>query len=260
MTRRERLEAKLERRREWAEKARGRAAARFDAAHSLAARIPMGQPILVGHHSERHARRDAERIEGNLSKGVAETRLADDHQAKAAGLSGQLERAIFSDDSNAVEALEARIATNEATAKRYAEINRAWRKTAGTTEERIASLVATGACSQQLASTIAEIMKLCPWLDKPFDATNVRARIRSDRERIEEIRRRAAKSEAAVSAVGGVLVEDAGPDHVRVTFAKRPERAVLDALRAAGFWWAHGSWAGLRQRLPAEVAAMLKAA
>ncbi len=32
--------------------------------------IPLGQPILVGHHSERHARRDAEKIERGLGKAV----------------------------------------------------------------------------------------------------------------------------------------------------------------------------------------------
>jgi protein-L-isoaspartate O-methyltransferase len=32
--------------------------------------IPMGQPILVGHHSERHARKDAERIENGMRKAV----------------------------------------------------------------------------------------------------------------------------------------------------------------------------------------------
>jgi hypothetical protein len=30
--------------------------------------IPFGQPILIGHHSERHARKDAERIENGMRK------------------------------------------------------------------------------------------------------------------------------------------------------------------------------------------------
>lgn len=32
--------------------------------------IPLGQPILVGHHSEKHARKDAERIENGLRRAV----------------------------------------------------------------------------------------------------------------------------------------------------------------------------------------------
>jgi protein-L-isoaspartate O-methyltransferase len=35
---------------------------------SIAGNIPMGQPILVGHHSEKRARRDAEKIENGMHK------------------------------------------------------------------------------------------------------------------------------------------------------------------------------------------------
>ncbi|HMF62793.1 MAG TPA: DUF3560 domain-containing protein, partial [Edaphobacter sp.] len=34
-----------------------------EAVSRIADNIPLGQPILVGYHSERHARKDAERIE-----------------------------------------------------------------------------------------------------------------------------------------------------------------------------------------------------
>lgn len=37
---------------------------------SIADGIPLGQPILVGHHSERRARKDAERIENGMRKAV----------------------------------------------------------------------------------------------------------------------------------------------------------------------------------------------
>ena len=51
-----------------------RRAADADSAHkavsAIADGIPMGQPILVGHHSERRARKDAERIENGMRKAV----------------------------------------------------------------------------------------------------------------------------------------------------------------------------------------------
>jgi phospholipid N-methyltransferase len=40
------------------------------AVHAITDNIPFGQPILVGHHSERHARKDAERIENGMRKAV----------------------------------------------------------------------------------------------------------------------------------------------------------------------------------------------
>jgi hypothetical protein len=41
------------------------------AVHAIADMIPFGQPILVGHHSEKHARKDAERIDNGMRKAVS---------------------------------------------------------------------------------------------------------------------------------------------------------------------------------------------
>ena len=41
-----------------------------EAVSAIADNIPLGQPILVGHHSESHARKDAERIENGMRKAV----------------------------------------------------------------------------------------------------------------------------------------------------------------------------------------------
>lgn len=47
--------------------------------------IPFGQPILVGHHSERHARKDAERIENGMRKAVKLWDTAEYWKSRAAG-------------------------------------------------------------------------------------------------------------------------------------------------------------------------------
>lgn len=182
MTHRERLESKMERREEWAEKARARAAARFGAANGIADGIPFGQPILVGHHSEGRARRDQERIHSGMSKGIEETKLADHHESAATGIVRQLDRSIFSDDENAIAALEARAAASDATAAKINELNRAWRKGG---IEAFAALT-----SPAVAQRAAETMKLAPWLKTPLDATSERASARRDRERIGQIKKR----------------------------------------------------------------------
>lgn len=53
---------------------------------SIADNIPLGQPILIGHHSERHARKDAERIENGMRKAVRNWETAEywKHRAAAA--------------------------------------------------------------------------------------------------------------------------------------------------------------------------------
>ena len=52
---------------------------------SVADGIPLGQPILVGHHSERHARKDAEHIETSMRKAVNLFETSEYWKRRAAG-------------------------------------------------------------------------------------------------------------------------------------------------------------------------------
>lgn len=49
----------------------------------IADNIPFGQPILIGHHSERHARKDAERIENGMRRAVRMWETAEYWQRRA---------------------------------------------------------------------------------------------------------------------------------------------------------------------------------
>ena len=73
MTRRERKERRLARRLEWAQSRDQKAATAFEGVRRIADNIPLGQPILVGHHSEKRARKDQARIEGGMAKGMGKT-------------------------------------------------------------------------------------------------------------------------------------------------------------------------------------------
>ena len=64
----ERAEAKAERLETLADKRKEQAGAFMQAAHRITSMIPMGQPILIGHHSEKRAIRDQQRIESSLTK------------------------------------------------------------------------------------------------------------------------------------------------------------------------------------------------
>lgn len=55
------------------------------AVKSIADNIPLGQPILVGHHSEKRARRDAQRIERGMQKAVDAWETSEYWTQRAAG-------------------------------------------------------------------------------------------------------------------------------------------------------------------------------
>ena len=80
-----RAEDRAERFDEYADKRAADAKAARDAVARIADNIPLGQPILVGHHSERSARRDAERIENGMRRAVKMWDTASYWQSRAAG-------------------------------------------------------------------------------------------------------------------------------------------------------------------------------
>ena len=113
MTRRERKEARLQKRLDWAETRDSKAAGAFEGARQSVAGIPFGQPILVGHHSERRHRAAIKRHDQRMRAGCDSTEMAERHRSKADGIARQLETSIFSDDADALERLAEKIADLE---------------------------------------------------------------------------------------------------------------------------------------------------
>jgi hypothetical protein len=86
----ERAEERTDRFSEYAGNAAGRSEAHRGAADRISKRFEFGQPILMGHHSQRRAERDAERIDQNMRKSFAEADKAT-HYANRAKASGSFE-------------------------------------------------------------------------------------------------------------------------------------------------------------------------
>lgn len=124
-----------------------------------------------------------------MSASVESRQMAERHESKAAGIERALDRAIFSDDPDAVEQLEARIVEQEAMAALHLAVNRAWRQAKGDAAAFLAALRDISPDGhQEIAERVVRTMGLCPWLRQPLDTTNLRASIRRDRERLEQLR------------------------------------------------------------------------
>jgi hypothetical protein len=191
MTRRERKEARVARRLEWAASRDQKAAAGFKRAASIADGIPFGQPILVGHHSEGRARRDQARIESGMRQGVESQNMAAHHRNKADGIQHQLDTSIFSDDPDAPERLGERIAGLEQEQARMKLINRQIRKGAGWE----ARLTAEGIeLTEREKQVLIDVARFRPFYVKhgaptfpPYALTNLGANIRRLKERLAQI-------------------------------------------------------------------------
>lgn len=249
MTRRERIEARLARRREWAASREHKSAQAFERGRQATEHIPLGQPILVGHHSEARHRRAIERSDAGMRAGIESHNMARHHESKADGIEHQLATSIYSDDPDAIEALEAKAVALEAKRDRMKAVNAAF---------KAGSIVAVSHLfGEEEAEKCLRLFTACPYEKRPYPPyalTNIGATIRAARKRVEEVKRRQQTAAAAEAAPGGVLIQGTG-DYVAITFAEKPERSVLEALKAAGFWWSHGSWCGKRENVPAGIEA-----
>lgn len=248
MTRRERLEQKIVRRSEWAQSATAKASQAFATSQVLVAGIPMGQPILVGHHSEKRHRRALDRSWNALGRSVELTHKAEMHESKAANLGAALERTIFSDDDNAVEAIEQRIAEREAQRETMKARNSAYRKRDDT---KLTQLTGYG-----VEWWDAKLADAYPWCKQPhpaYELQNLGGRITADKKRLEAIKRQNARRDAAAATENGVTITNHSNAYTSVTFAEKPDYSIIRALKEAGFRWGSGSWFGQTEKLPESV-------
>lgn len=244
MTRRERLERKVEKRAEWADKRRTAANAVFKRNETFTGDYAFNtQP---GHIPLRA------RIIKQNDRAYESLQVANHHDSKAAGLAQQLDKAIYSDDSDVVQAIEARIAENETKREQMKTINKLYRK------GDAAGLAALGIDLETLKNKLAEAggyWGKAPHL--PYEMSNLGGRITADRKRLEYVKQQQERSAKAEASENGVTLEQCQGGYVRVTFAEKPAREILEALRGAGFHWGSGSWVGQGASLPEIVKGVL---
>ena len=107
----------------YADNAQTRAETRSLSAHEIGRHIPMGQPILVGHHSERRHRRDIDRIDSHMRKSIEESKKANYFSYRASNLERDAKR-VTQDRSyimNRIEESEAYLARLNRHASAYSD-------------------------------------------------------------------------------------------------------------------------------------------
>lgn len=109
LTTREKRERKAERLREWGAKREQKAAEAFEASRAATEHIPFGQPIIVGHYSERRMRGAYDRAGRAMDKACEHSAKASDMLSRADNIEHQAAGAIYSDDADALERLAEKV-------------------------------------------------------------------------------------------------------------------------------------------------------
>lgn len=241
--RRERLEARAERLQREANSAFKRA----DLSEA-ATGIPFGQPILVGHHSEKRHRAVIARANRALDKGIALNKAAKEVAGRAASVGSG---GISSDDPEAIGKLKAELVKAEERHAREKAINAAIRKHAKAgPQAQVAAIVALG-FSAELAARLLEP----PYPGGPvgipaYSLSNRTANMARIKDRIAHLERVAKQREGAGGEkiereIGGVrIVENLEENRLQLIFPGKPSGEVRAKLKGHGFRWApsEGAW------------------
>lgn len=248
-----RQEARRQRYEELAAKNEQEASRRFGTAREIGSHIPMGQPILVGHHSERRHRADIDRIDNNMRAGVEADKKAGYYAGKAASVGSG---GISSDDPDAIDKLREKLAGMEAEQEQMKAANKIVNAKKPTDEQKIASLGELG-----IPAPIAKNFLAGDFMGRTgypaYALQNNNANIRRVKERIAELEKRAAfqakREEETGTAnkdivLGDVIFrENADINRVQIIFPGKPPLTTRDMLSAHGFRWSPTEKAWQRQ-------------
>lgn len=180
---------------------------RWRAAHAAVAGIPFGQPILVGHHSERRHRRAIERADQNMRQSIELDKKAKHLASRAASVG---HAGIASDDPDALQQLRAKLAEREQIQESFKAANKAKRGTVA---------------AYRLSNNSAEIRRL--------------------RQRIEQIERLHQAAPIEQEGNGWQMGEDDG--RIVLAFDQRQPAEVVTVVKGAGFAYSRSRTAWVRK-------------
>ena len=198
----------------------------------------MGQPILVGHHSEGRDRRYRARIGQTMDKAISLDKKAAYYEEKAecVGQSG-----ISSDAPDALERLEKKLAEREKAHAWMKEVNKAFKK-------GDAALLALGMTQAQIDKMRAT-MSSCHHQPYPqFSLANNSAEIRRIKVRIEKLKATAQNVTIKTPFASGTIVDNVEENRLQILFDDKPDADTRTKLKSHGFRWSprNGAWQRMR--------------
>jgi hypothetical protein len=240
----ERKEARIDRMEERAARAQAESTAASKAAHDIMRLIPPGQPILVGHHSERHHRRDLEKIDRNMHKAIEADEKAAYYANRAESAANN--RAISSDDPDALEKLEAKLSKLQAAQEQDKALNAHYRK-----HKTVKGF--PGISDEKAARIDKELSELRETVRSPIPAwllSNRNAEIKRIKNRLAQLRRVDEMEHTEIEFDGGTIVTNEDINRVQILFDEKPDEATRSKLKAYGFRWSRTEGAWQTQRSP----------
>jgi len=209
-------------------------------AREIGSHIPFGQPVLIGHHSQRRHERDIQRIDRAMHASIAASKEAEELERRAR--SSERNRVISSDDPEALRKLREKLRDEEELQDRTLRANKILRKAAhpptATTIREVASTM--GWTPERTASHLGTLHSMG---QRTFHTTNNAAEIRRIKGRIADMEKRVSTPVRATERIGAVEIRE-DENRVKLIYPGKPSEHVRKELKSAGFRWSptSGAW------------------
>lgn len=238
----EKREQQLDRYQDLAAKALSESESRFKTAHDIGSCIPFGQPILVGHHSEKRHRRDLDKIDNNMRKAFEADEKAKHYANKVDNIENGT--AISSDDPEAITKLKEKLEGMIKNQELMKAANKMIKSKKFSDAEKVAKLVEIG-FSEKIA---IQLMTPDPWIKRigipAYKFANNNGNIKRVRDRIAHLEK-LNSIKSSEEMFGDIrLVVNVEDNRVQIFFPSIPAEPVRKELKSSGFRWAPtvGAW------------------
>lgn len=250
----DRMSERLNRMRRRADKAEREGHSALTQTRARADLIPFGQPILVGHHSERRDRNFRDKIHNGFRRGYEALERAQAIRRRVD--SAESNRVVSSDDPLAVVKLRVKLMELEDRQQHMKAVNDAIRRALKQPEEtRVDWLANTLSFKRETAERLLSKTDFMGNLGyAPYQLRNNNANIRSTKQRIAELEARqrmiaqADTTSETEEASHGLSVErDLVNNRIRLHFPGKPSPEMIQRLKRFGFRWSPSNQAWQRQ-------------
>lgn len=246
----ERKESRIERLREKSEKMKAESVEAFSNARKIQDNIPLGQPILIGHHSEKRSKKDRDKIDASIKKSVEKQERAEyyDEKIKAA----EKNTKISSDNPQAIELLEEKISKLKARQQTYKDMNKYYKKHKTMTGFEDLSDEKAEEINRRIDEDYSFNKKPAP----SYILSNLNAMIKSAEKRLEQLKELDAMEYEEVEFDSCTVISNDITNRVEMHFGYKPNEDMRTMLKRKGFKWSrnNGCWQRLRNKNSLSIA------
>lgn len=229
----EKKKARIEHLKNLAEKNKAAAKKILAEARNMASAIPFGQPILIGHHSEKSDRNYRNRIHSKFGKALELEDKAEYFEKKAKFVENNDN--IYSDDPEAIEKLKLKIKNLEDSQEKMKNANKIIRRNIPH-EDKVKLLIELG-----IKEKTVEYILSPNWYGgtgyQQFQLANNNSNIHRLKKRLEYLQQQKSKQSSETEINGIKIVENVELNRLQIFFPDIPSQEVRKELKSNGFRW-----------------------